>query len=102
MLRWLTVALLACLVVVPAAAAFANSHDHVSLTYDATKAPVLIGAGRLDASGAIHGGLVVASRDESRVPHIPRLELTATRNGTVFIDNVTDATLVVHSGALLW
>lgn len=89
----------------PIAAAFANSHDKVALSYDATKAPIVLTLGQLDAAGVLHGGFLAASVNESRIEHVPHVMIATSAGDTNRTPTVTDArdvTIVVHSGGLFW
>lgn len=86
----------------PVASAFANSQDEVTLAYKADEAPLVITLGQLDAAGVLRDTFFAASMNESRIEGIASLTLGEFRNGTPSLTEVNDATVVVHSGALVW
>lgn len=95
-------ALLVALLLAPSAAALAAAQDEVNFRFDDASAPLVLAAGRLDLGGLARDGLLAANVAEARLGPIPELELVEAGNGTLGATRLSGATLVVHSGHLLW
>lgn len=102
MLRSLALVLVAFTLVAPSALALASPRDEVSIAYAANAGPLVLAAGDLHAEGQARVGTLAALLDESRIGPVPRLSIGERANGSVSLLNVSDATIVIHSGNLMW
>ena len=102
MLRRLLPLLLATLLVVPGALALRASDEEVRIAYEAANAPLVLATGALHGEGALHDGVLAASQNGTRIGPIPRLTLVEGGGGSARVVEASDATILIHSGHLLW
>jgi hypothetical protein len=95
---------LALLLLAPGASALAARHDPVELDYEATKAPVVLGAGALDLSGDLRDAVLVANASPLTLTNVPTLRADASNasGGSPAETTFSAATLRVESGSVLW
>lgn len=102
MLRSLLAALLALVLLAPAAVAFPSEERPLVIAYPQEKTPVVVSMGELGLAGELRGGVYLAGNAGTALGPVPTLvvaEMTPTgpRNTTF-----TGATLEIAAGDLVW
>lgn len=94
--------LLAALLLLPSALAFAAREEPLTLSYARADTPVVFAAGELGVAGAVHGGFLAADVRGVTLRDVP-LVVVAEKlaAGVPKQDAYRNVTLVVHSGSLL-